>query len=124
MYRFKDVPEYDGGYHLFYGKLLLHQGKFAEAEEEFAKLGESGGDGVLAFDGQSRLGEAGRVYAAIAKSRQGKVEEARSVFDAMLALPDTTPASRQWIEQLKLELAAAAPPDAGVKNRPTRKRPE
>lgn len=105
--KIKDVPEYDGDYHLFHGKLLLHEGKFAEAEDEFRSLAD-GGDGVLAFDGQSRLREAGQVYAAIAKSRQGKVAEARVDFDAILSLPETTAATRQWIEQLKAELPAEA----------------
>jgi hypothetical protein len=108
--KIKQVPEYVGDYHLFHGKLLLHEGKFAEAEDEFAKLAD-GSNGVLAFDvlafdGQSRLRESGRVYAAIAKSRQGKVGEARADFDAVLSLPETTAATRQWIEQLKLELPA------------------
>lgn len=86
---------------------MLHLGKFAEAADEFARLAD-GSDGVLAFDGQSRLREAGRVYAAIAKSRQGKFAEARADFDAILSLPETTGATRKWIEQLKLELPAEA----------------
>lgn len=105
--KIRDVPAYDGDYHLFHGKLLLHECKFAEAEDEFATPAD-GHDGVLAFDGQSRLRESGRDYAAIAKSRQRKVAEARADFDAALSLPETTAATRQWIEQLKLELPAEA----------------
>lgn len=102
----KGVPEYDGDYHLFHGKLLLHQGQFAEAEEEFAKLADRRNE-VLAFDGQSLLHEAGAVYAAIAMSRQGKLKEAREEFDAVLAAPETTAATKQWVAQLKLELSSA-----------------
>ncbi|HEV3343702.1 MAG TPA: hypothetical protein VG125_25240 [Pirellulales bacterium] len=103
----KEVAEYEGDYHLFHGKLLLHQGRFAEAQDEFAKLAETSGDSVSVFDGQSLLREGGSVYAAVAKSKQGHFAEARADFDAVLAAPGTKAATKQWIEQLKLELAVA-----------------
>ena len=101
----KDVAEFEKDYHLFHGKLLLHQGRFADAQEEFSQLAKTSGDSKLLFDGHSLLREAGSVYAVIAKIRQGQLAEARQDFEDLLAAPDTTIATKQWIEQLKAELA-------------------
>lgn len=40
---------------------------------------------------------------------QCKYAEAADEFGKILSLPETTEATRQWIEQLKLELRVAAP---------------
>jgi RNA polymerase sigma factor (sigma-70 family) len=94
----KDVPELRGDYHLFRGKLLLHRGQHAAALEEFGTVSRLGRQAVSAFDGESRLHEAGRVYASIAKQRAGDPAGARSDLEAFLAEPGVTPSTRQWAE--------------------------
>ncbi|TWT74681.1 hypothetical protein Pla123a_35050 [Posidoniimonas polymericola] len=98
------APEFAGDYLLFHGKLLLHQGKPADALTDFNALAESGGDAVSRFDGASRLGEAARVYAAIALSQQGESSAARERLEAVAADESVTTPTRQWARQL---LAAA-----------------
>src|SRR5262249_31935116 len=94
----KDVPELRGDYHLVRGKLLLHGGRYAAALEEFGTVSRLGRQAVSAFDGESCLYEAGRVYASIAKQRAGDPAGARSDLEAFLAEPGVTPSTKQWAE--------------------------
>jgi hypothetical protein len=105
--RIRDVPELLGDYHLFRGKLLLHRGQAGAAVEEFGTLSRLDRQAVSAFDGQSRLQEAGRVYAAIAKQRAGDLAGARSDLNALLGEPAVTRSSKKWAEGI---LAGIPPP--------------
>jgi RNA polymerase sigma factor (sigma-70 family) len=98
--RIKDAPGLRGDYHLFRGKLLLHRGQPADALEEFRAVARLDRQALSAFDGQSRLHEAGQVYAAIARQRTGDAAGARSDLEAFLDQPDVTPSSRQWAEEV------------------------
>ena len=98
--RVKDEPEFLGDYHLFRGKLLLHRGQAAAALEEFGTVARLDRQALSAFDGQSRLQEAGRVYAAIAKQRAGDLAGARSDLKALLGEPAVTPSSKKWAEDV------------------------
>ena len=57
-------------------------------------------EAVCAFDGRSRLHEAGLVYAAIAKGRMGKHAEARQNLETVLKMKDVTPDTKQWAKQV------------------------
>jgi RNA polymerase sigma factor (sigma-70 family) len=98
--RIQDVPGLRGDYHLFRGKLLLHRGQPADALEEFRTVARLDRQALSAFDGQSRLHEAGQVYAAIARQRAGDTAGARSDLEAFLDQPDVTPSSKQWAEEV------------------------
>jgi hypothetical protein len=98
--RIKDVPGLRGDYHLFRGKLLLHRGQPADALGEFRSVARLDRQALSAFDGQTRLQEAGQVYAAIARQRTGDTAGARSDLDALLNQPDLTPSSKRWAEEV------------------------
>jgi hypothetical protein len=98
--RIKDVPELQGDYHLFRGKLLLHRGLADAALEEFRTVARLDRQATSAFDGQSRLQEAGRVYAAIARHRAGDSAGARGDLQAFLDEPGVTPSSKQWATEV------------------------
>ena len=55
---------------------------------------------LSAFDGQSRLHEAGQVYAAIARQRAGDTAGARSDLEAILDKPDVTASSKRWAKEV------------------------
>jgi RNA polymerase sigma factor (sigma-70 family) len=94
--RIKDVPGFRGDYHLFRGKFLLHRGQPADALGEFRSVARLDRQSLSAFDGQTRLQEAGQVYAAIARQRTGDTAGARSDLEAFLDEPDVTPSSKRW----------------------------
>jgi RNA polymerase sigma factor (sigma-70 family) len=96
----KDAPGLRGDYHLFRGKLLLHRGQAADALAEFRTVACLDRRALSAFDGQSRLHEAGQVNAAIARQRAGDAAGARSDLEAFLDQPDVTPSSKRWAEQV------------------------
>jgi RNA polymerase sigma factor (sigma-70 family) len=98
--RIKDTTGLRGDYHLFRGKLLLHRGQPADALKEFRTVARLDRQALSAFDGQSRLREAGQVYAAIARQRAGDTAGARSDLEAFLDQPDVTPSSKQWAKEI------------------------
>jgi RNA polymerase sigma factor (sigma-70 family) len=98
--RIKDAPELRGDYNLFRGKLLLHRGLAAAAREEFRTVARLDREATSAFDGQTRLQEAGRVYAAIARHRAGDAAGARGELQAFLDEPGGTPSSKQWAAEV------------------------
>jgi hypothetical protein len=102
--RLKDVEALEGDVEFYTGKLLQHRGDLAGARERFQAA--AGRQGVSAFDGTTRLAEAGAIQAAIGLARQKKIVEARAELEAVLARPGLAPALRAWAEQVLRELPA------------------
>lgn len=98
--RIRDVPELEGDYHLFHGKLLMRRRQFQAAAEEFDELTKRGVDEVSAFDGQTRLREAGYVYKAIVQHYAGNTAAARRRLEEVLQTPGITPSSQQWAREV------------------------
>ncbi len=103
--KIKDVPELQGDYHLFRGKLLLHRGEFGLAISEFSTVAGLDEKAISAYDGQSRLREAGLVYRAIAKSQKGDVTAATKELQAVIAAADTTTGARKWASQVLAQIS-------------------
>ncbi len=96
----KQFAQFHGDYELFRGKLLLHRLKPDEALQAFRQLLDLDTAATAAFDGTTRLREAGMVFIAIAKMRAGRRDEARHDLEAVIKTDDVTPATKQWAKQL------------------------
>jgi len=96
----KASAELENDYHLFRGKLLLHRLRPNEAITEFEHAGNLDPATVSRFDGRTRLSETARVFAAIAKLRAGRRQEARRALVEVIKMEGTTPATRRWASQL------------------------
>jgi hypothetical protein len=100
----KTVKEVAGDYDLFRGKYLLLKGDFAGAAAAFRAVQGLPEDQVSAFDGTSRLNEAGAVYLALALARQGKTADAQAQVEAVLKKESLSAPMKQWAQQLQQEL--------------------
>ncbi len=103
--KIKDVPEFQGDYHLFRGKLRLHRGEFGPAIEEFSTVAGLDDKAISAYDGQTRLREAGLVYRAIAKSQKGEVTAATKELKEVIAAAEIKTDTRQWANQVLKQIA-------------------
>jgi len=101
----KGVKEYEGDYMLFSGKRLLSMSDFEGALARFQKVAALGEDGVSAFDGTTRLNEAGTLYVSIALSRLGKTAEAQDQVNSLLKKGGLSPPMKEWAQQILRELS-------------------
>ncbi len=103
--KIKDVPEFQGDYHLFRGKLRLHRREFGPAIEEFSTVAALDEKAISAYDGQTRLREAGKVYQAIAMSQKGEVTAAKKELQDVIAAAETKTDTRKWASQVLAQIA-------------------
>jgi hypothetical protein len=101
----KNVKGYEGDHVLFSGKRLLSMGDFEGARARFEKVASLGDEEVSAFDGTTRLNEAGALYAAIALSRLGKKAEAQDRVNSLLKKAGLSPPMKEWAHQILRELS-------------------
>ena len=102
----KGLKEYSGDYDLFTGKFLLIKGDLEGALIAFRKAAALGDETLSAFDGVSRLNEAGEIYGAIALGRQGKAKEAQDQLKTVLKKESISAPMKQWAQQILKELEA------------------
>jgi hypothetical protein len=101
----KAAKEYTGDVDLLRGKDLLLKGDFPGAAAAFRSVAGLPNDQTSAFDGASRLNEAGAIYLAIALARQGKTADAQAQVEAILKKDGLSPPMKQWAQQLQQELS-------------------
>ncbi|MFH0965031.1 MAG: hypothetical protein V2A58_13610 [Planctomycetota bacterium] len=94
----KETGQFSGDHDLFRGKYLLHRGKALEALEAFLAVARRDAKEVSAFDGVTVLREAGLVYAAIAKDRLGRREEARADLEGILVMNWVSDLTKEWVK--------------------------
>ena len=100
----KSVKEYEGDHELFLGKLLLLTQDLDGALKSFRKVAGLGDESLSAFDGVSRLNEAGGIYGAIALARQGKTKEAQEQLKTLLKKESLGAPMKPWAQQILKEL--------------------
>ena len=100
----KGLKEYAGDYDLFHGKFLMIKGDLEGALIAFRKAGALGDEALSAFDGVSRLNEAGGIYGAIALARQGKTKEAQEQLKTLLKKESLGAPMKPWAQQILKEL--------------------
>ncbi|HXX94482.1 MAG TPA: hypothetical protein VEN81_12675 [Planctomycetota bacterium] len=100
----KSAKEYAGDYELFRGKYLLQKGDFEGARAAFGIVVGLPDDLTSAFDGTSRLNEAGAIFMALALAREGKTADALAQVEGVLKKGAHSAPMKQWAEKLQEEL--------------------
>lgn len=96
----RTCAELSGDYHLFQGKMFLHQRLPQEALAEFDQVAALSPAAISAFDGKSRLCDSGVVNAAIVRRTLGQSDRAKSDLETLLKRPDLPAAARQWAQRV------------------------
>lgn len=92
--------QFVGDYHLFNGKMLLHRRQPELALAEFQAVAALDPKAISAFDGRSRLREAGIINAAIVRKLLGEVDQARHDLEALLKETELSAGTRDWAQRV------------------------